>query len=993
MSLVVRLRTALFFAIILSFQWLFAQFDYNHPELKWQTFETEHFYIHFYDKTINSAIEGAAVAEKIYPEVTQLYQYEPPDKTHLIFMDTDDIANGAAYYYDNKIIIWASPLDYELRGSHRWLQDVVTHEFTHIVSIQKSMKAGQKYPAIYFQWIGYEPEKRNDVLFGYPNQIVSFAVPGTLIPPWFAEGMAQFQFKDSDYDIWDTHRDMILRDRTMHNNLLSFPAMCTFGKTGIGNESVYNSGFALTRYIAVKYGPDKIRELMTELAKPAEFSFSDAVHKVLGMSADDLYDQFVLTLKQRYNVLTETVRNNPRSGQIILKEGTTNLYPVWDAAGTRFLYISNKGKDYFGQTDLYLHDMDSGKDVLIDKGVKSAATWSPNGKTVFYSRRPKHPNVHGSIYNDLFAYNLKKKKPVRLTEDSRGRSPVYIPIDSSLAYISVTDGMENIFLLSLKDKSISQLTDFKDHRLVHHLNYIPKEKRIVFDVTVNHFRNVLAYDFADSTIRTLLNTREWDERDLTVTPSGNWLYADDRSGIFNLYQIQPGTQNQSYVTNVLGGAFMPDVNAKGQCVYVEYSDGGYKIAMMDSLQYVSEDVVGYSPNYYLRNSHMKPPILEPDTKPQISEYEDQFVPMFILPRLTMDYHTLKPGFYFYSDEVLHRLNVFGGASVNRKKDLDLYFRFEFHRLFPTLYFETTFLTRSTLDNYLYSDAYKIDDRLRFQLVEFRTGMLFPLFGQNTFEIYGNWQQYRAFVTESVPTENGVLIGKTAYDYFRGNSLVLHWHTDAHIPRFDQDINPSNGFKLDLHTAYEWNNFIDKLDLSDAGTLLEIFKPNNLFRVEGNFQWAATIPHTNRWTIASETIGGWISNKKADTFFDQFAGGLPGIQGYPFYSIEGRNLFVERFAFRIPIFEKKNFKTGWWIWQNSVIGILYQFGDAWDSDFSLKQSLGFQWRINGFSFYNFPIAFGWEIHRGLSSFTRTTDQGQTVSYGNENRYYITILFGF
>ncbi len=115
---------------------------YNHPEIDWKTFETDHFQIHFYEGSEGTAREGAFVAEKIYPFVTQLYEYEPAEKTDIVFLDTDDISNGAAYYYDNKILIWASPMDFELRGSHRWLQNVITHEFTHIVSMQKSMKAG-----------------------------------------------------------------------------------------------------------------------------------------------------------------------------------------------------------------------------------------------------------------------------------------------------------------------------------------------------------------------------------------------------------------------------------------------------------------------------------------------------------------------------------------------------------------------------------------------------------------------------------------------------------------------------------------------------------------------------------------------------------------------------------------------------------------------------------------------------------------------------------
>ena len=38
-------------------------------------------------------------------------------RTHVIIIHVDDISNGAAYFYDNKIIIWTSPLDFELRGS------------------------------------------------------------------------------------------------------------------------------------------------------------------------------------------------------------------------------------------------------------------------------------------------------------------------------------------------------------------------------------------------------------------------------------------------------------------------------------------------------------------------------------------------------------------------------------------------------------------------------------------------------------------------------------------------------------------------------------------------------------------------------------------------------------------------------------------------------------------------------------------------------------
>ena len=88
----------------------YAQNYYNHPEIEWRTFETENFQIHFYKSTEGTAREGAYVAEKIYPLITNIYDYKPNQKTDIIFLDTDDISNGAAYYYDNKIcLLYTSP--------------------------------------------------------------------------------------------------------------------------------------------------------------------------------------------------------------------------------------------------------------------------------------------------------------------------------------------------------------------------------------------------------------------------------------------------------------------------------------------------------------------------------------------------------------------------------------------------------------------------------------------------------------------------------------------------------------------------------------------------------------------------------------------------------------------------------------------------------------------------------------------------------------------
>ena len=91
---------------LILFSSIFSQVEYNHPELTWHTFETDHFKIHFHDETESTAREAATVAEVIYPKITSFYGFEPHQKTHLILLDPDDYSNGAAYYY---CLLYTSP--------------------------------------------------------------------------------------------------------------------------------------------------------------------------------------------------------------------------------------------------------------------------------------------------------------------------------------------------------------------------------------------------------------------------------------------------------------------------------------------------------------------------------------------------------------------------------------------------------------------------------------------------------------------------------------------------------------------------------------------------------------------------------------------------------------------------------------------------------------------------------------------------------------------
>lgn len=960
---------------------LYPQDIYNHPEIEWQTIETEHFKIHFYSDTEILAREAAGIMEYVYPKITELYQFEPNDKTHLTITDTEDVANGVAYYYDNKMLIWASPLDIALRGSHKWLENVLTHEFTHIVSIQKAMKAGRTFPGAYLQWIGYEEETHKNVLYGYPNTVISYPIPGTTVPPWLAEGTAQFMYQDADWDNWDSHRDMILRDCALHDNLQSFAEMNTFGKCGIGNELVYNGGYVFVKYIADNYGTKILGEMMNKLSNPIKSSINKVIKDIIGIDGEELYTRFLKEITEKYRDKIEFINANEDNITILEESGTTNLYPRWSADGKKIAYISNKANDYFNQTDLYIYNVETKEDKRICVNIPDGATWGAGDSIIYYTKKPKMRDSKGYRYFDIFSYSLNSSKENQLTSVARATSPVYINELNSIAYIAMDKGIQSIFLYSINDNKTTKIADFEDRRILHNLYYDKISKRILFDYTIHHFRNIATLSLDKFECNDLIALSKVDERDICVTPNGKILFSNDENGIFNLAIMDSSTT--SHLTNVSGGAFMPDINCHDQIVFSLYKDGRYNIAILDTIEIV--ELVEY---YQKKENYHKP--INNISNSNAKKYHDNFAPMFIIPRLMIDYGTFKPGLYFYSSEILDKLSLSGAAAVNFDKDIDFSFNLTYRKLYPTVYTDFMYSTRNTLDKTKYS-VYEIDDQLKFRFILMQLGVKLPLYGIQPLDIYARWHRYRAYIKENIEVAD--VNSGYSYDYFRGISTGIRYGIDNVEMTVDRNINPSKGFRMFADISYQLNDFIDGLNLSDSGTLVEDFAPNNYLTVNVNGSYFINVFPAKRWTLGITAKSGWLSNKDVDSFFNYFGGGLDGIQGYSYYSFEGTNSIFSEIALRIPIFRLHHIPFGWTIWQNATVGVEYQFGDTWSDEFNLKQSVGLQLRINGFSFYNYPTAIGFEVHRGLTKFEVETDDETTIRYGGENRFYITMLFGF
>ena len=66
-----------FIQFMLLFSIVYCQGWHNHPELEWQSFETDHFVIYFHKETERSALEASKVAELISSSVTVKSKQSP----------------------------------------------------------------------------------------------------------------------------------------------------------------------------------------------------------------------------------------------------------------------------------------------------------------------------------------------------------------------------------------------------------------------------------------------------------------------------------------------------------------------------------------------------------------------------------------------------------------------------------------------------------------------------------------------------------------------------------------------------------------------------------------------------------------------------------------------------------------------------------------------------------------------------------------------------
>jgi hypothetical protein len=185
-------------------------YDHNHPDVRWNSLETDHFFIHWPESkrprtdphwftTEFTAGQLAHIAEDAYPKICSQFSYFPKEKVHVVVYDQDNGWEGngfaiAEYDWTGFAARWGPT--FRQRGRAEFLEDVFVHEFAHIVSLKAYLPwsegstgfqlGGLVEDEEWFNRWGFSPKPRMNSDVGFDLTMTAHA------PFWWAEGGAEY---------------------------------------------------------------------------------------------------------------------------------------------------------------------------------------------------------------------------------------------------------------------------------------------------------------------------------------------------------------------------------------------------------------------------------------------------------------------------------------------------------------------------------------------------------------------------------------------------------------------------------------------------------------------------------------------------------------------------------------------------------------------------------------------------------------------------------
>ncbi|MBI4408540.1 MAG: PD40 domain-containing protein, partial [Gemmatimonadetes bacterium] len=508
----------------------------------------------------------ADVAESAYAQLARRLIAPPRGTIEIVLTDNVDFSNGAATPFpSNRIFVYAKPPvdDLSLGYYHDWIDLVVTHELTHILHLDATGWLGRALRQVF----GRVPS-------GWP------LFPAVFTPQWNIEGLATHEESrlTGFGRVNGSFFEMMLRTAVLERRFE--PIDRATGNTPIWPDGTrpYLYGSRFFDYLDRTHGDTADAAVARRTAGalvPPTLWFDRVGQKAIGWSFTTAWQDWRRELERGYAGLADSLAAlGLTQAERLTEAGRLALYPRVSPDGRRLAFAADDGRSDVATRVL---ELETGRQwKLARRNGLGPSSWLPDGSAVLTSQLEFRDPYH--IFADL--YRVTGAGEARLTRGGRLAEPDLAADGRRVVAVENRGGDVRLVLYEIGSGRVRPLTSFGEaHWSLP--RWAPDGNRIAagrwrdgnYDVVVLDTLGEIV--FAPAGDRAIDAAPAW-------SPDGRYLlFWSDRSGIPNLYGYDLSAGEPPpllQVTNVLTGAFYPDVSPDARWIYYSgYHADGFHI--------------------------------------------------------------------------------------------------------------------------------------------------------------------------------------------------------------------------------------------------------------------------------------------------------------------------------------------------------------------------------------------------------------------------------
>ncbi len=560
---------ALFAALLLVPALLSAQYNTGFGKNKvrygsfdWQIYHSQHFDAWYYPKMEGRLETAISLAESAYDHLSRAFDFQIQEPTPLILYATH------SEFLQNNIIVnfipegvgaFATPARFRMvlptDLPDDQLYELLLHELTHI-----------------FQY---------HIIFGG-----GLGRSLTLNPPqWLMEGMASYYADDES-----TSDRMYLRDAVVNDRI---PPVTSGNVSGF---FAYRYGHAVFDFMEERWGKDGVIDFIFEFRNTIGARVGRAVERAFRIEPEDFDMEFRRWLRKKYlPELVETGEPSDFGRPFRTERGNSQeTSPAASPSGDLVASFSTAKQDI----DIVLFDAEKRRMIRnLTKGNQLDFRFFV-AQHLSLGRRQGRDIAFAPDGNQLAAF-VRKEAGYSLAlvdvlkggvdriidmEVEQQNAPSWSPDGNTIAFSGNLAGNVDIFLLSLDDFSIRNLTN--DSVYDGAPSFSPDGKKLVFTSIVGTNAQLFEVEIDNPAERTRITNDDFYNTDPVYSPDGTTVYfTSDRTGAENIFGIHLERKELLQFTNAITGCFQPTVldepGKQNRLVYTGYWKGRFDLYETD----------------------------------------------------------------------------------------------------------------------------------------------------------------------------------------------------------------------------------------------------------------------------------------------------------------------------------------------------------------------------------------------------------------------------